>query len=96
MKWRRRLERQLDAELQFHLEQQVRDYVAAGLTDEEARRKARLLFGGLDQVREECREVRGIALFETVLQDLRFAFQQHAFRQQLANEAATMPALRHD
>jgi hypothetical protein len=60
MRWYRRFflrgltERQLDAELRFHLEQQIADYVAAGMTPEEARRRARLEFGGLDQVKERC------------------------------------------
>ncbi len=61
MRWYQRLfqrklaEKQIDAELRFHLEQQVRDYTASGMTPEEARRRARLEFGGLDQVKEECR-----------------------------------------
>ena len=65
MKWWRRffgssrLEKQLDAELEFHLEQQIRDYVAAGLDAEEARRRARAEFGAIEQVKEECREARG-------------------------------------
>jgi hypothetical protein len=53
MRWYQRLfrkaraERQLNKELRFHLEQQIADYVAAGMTPEEARRRARLEFGGL-------------------------------------------------
>ena len=63
MRWyyrffRRRLtEKRIDAELRFHLEQQIADYIAAGMTPEEARRYTRLEFGGLDQVKEECRDV---------------------------------------
>jgi hypothetical protein len=45
-------EKQIDAELRFHLDQQLADYVAAGGTPEEARRRARLDFGGLDQMKE--------------------------------------------
>jgi predicted permease len=65
-------ERQLDAELRFHLEQQTADYVAAGMTPEEARRRARLEFGGLDQVKEECRDVGAARFMETLLQDVRY------------------------
>ncbi|HUI40543.1 MAG TPA: ABC transporter permease, partial [Terriglobia bacterium] len=78
MRWyrrffRRRLaETQLDAELRFHLQQQIRDYVSAGVAPEEARRRARLEFGGLDQVKEECREVGVAHLIETSLQDIRY------------------------
>jgi hypothetical protein len=45
------------------------------LTREEATRRTRLEFGGLDQVKEECREARGVTLIETLLQDVRFAIR---------------------
>jgi hypothetical protein len=63
MRWYQRLfrrhvaEKRLDAELRFHLEQQIADYIAAGMKPEEARRRARLEFGGLEQVKEKCRNV---------------------------------------
>jgi predicted permease len=82
MRWYQRLfrrartERQLDAELRFHLEQQIADYVAAGLTPEEARRRTRLEFGGLDQVKEECRDVGAARFIETLIQDLRYGLRQ--------------------
>jgi hypothetical protein len=73
---RARTEKQLDAELRFHLEQQVADHVATGMTPEEARRRARLEFGGLDQVKEECGDV-GVARFvETLIQDVRYGLRQ--------------------
>jgi predicted permease len=71
----RRVERELDAELRDHLERQVADYISAGLTEPEARRRAELEFGGLDQVKEICRDVRGTRLVEEVVQDLRYAFR---------------------
>jgi putative ABC transport system permease protein len=73
---RARTERQLDAELRFHLEQQIADYVAAGVSTEEARRRARLEFGGLDQVKEECRDVGAARFVETLLQDVRYGLRQ--------------------
>jgi putative ABC transport system permease protein len=73
---RARTERQLDAELRFHLEQQIADYVATGMTPEEARRRARLDFGGLDQVKEECRDVGAARFVETLIQDLRYGLRQ--------------------
>ena len=84
MRWYRRFfrrgltERQLDAELRFHLEQQTADYVAAGMTPEEARRRARLEFGGLDQVKEECRDVGAARFMETLLQDVRYGLRMLA------------------
>lgn len=66
-------DRELDDELRFHLEQQIAKYVRSGMTKDAATRRARLDFGGLDQIKEECHEARGVSLLETVLQDLRYA-----------------------
>jgi predicted permease len=82
MRWYRRVfrrartEKQLDAELRFHLEQQIADYVAAGMTPEEAQRRARLEFGGLHQVKEECRDVGAARFIETLVQDVRYGLRQ--------------------
>ncbi|MPZ18835.1 MAG: FtsX-like permease family protein [Luteitalea sp.] len=69
---RRSLERQLDAELRFHLEQQVKDKIAAGVSPDEARRQARFEFGGVDQMKEACRDVRPLRIVEGLVQDLRY------------------------
>src|SRR5689334_11781462 len=66
------LDAQLDKEIEFHLCELTRDNIAAGLDPTEARRRAIIAFGGLDQVKEECREARGLVWFESVFQDLRF------------------------
>jgi putative ABC transport system permease protein len=82
MRWYRRFfrrglaEQQLDAELRFHLDQRVAGFMAAGMSPEEARRRARLEFGGLDQVKEECRDVGGSHIIESLLQDLRYGVRQ--------------------
>ncbi|HEV2379099.1 MAG TPA: ABC transporter permease [Terriglobia bacterium] len=82
MRWYQRFfsrgltEKKLDAELRFHLEQQIADYVAAGMKPDEARRRARLEFGGLDQMKEECRDVGAAHLVETLIQDLRYGLRQ--------------------
>jgi macrolide transport system ATP-binding/permease protein len=70
------VERELDDELRFHLEQQVEKHVRSGLTREEAVRQARLEFGGLGHVKEECRESRGITFLETTARDIRYAIRQ--------------------
>src|SRR5262245_36635540 len=49
----------LSAELRFHMEKLAEEYVAAGMDPTEARRRARLEFGGMDQIAEKCRDVRG-------------------------------------
>lgn len=71
----RQAQNQLDRELRFHIEQQVAEYIAAGVPLEEAQRQARLEFGGLDQVKEDCREARRGHLLETVIQDIRHGFR---------------------
>jgi macrolide transport system ATP-binding/permease protein len=70
------IESELDDELRFHLELQVEKHVRAGLTREEAIRQARLEFGGLGHVKEECRESRGITFLETTARDIRYALRQ--------------------
>jgi len=72
----RRMERDLDSELRFHMEQQAADNVRAGMTEQEAQRLARLEFGGLQQIKEDCRESRGTLWVTSVVQDLRFALRQ--------------------
>jgi putative ABC transport system permease protein len=69
-------ERKLDAELRFHLEQQIADYLAAGMTPDEARRRAQQEFGGLEQMKEECRDVGSAHFVETLFQDVRYGFRQ--------------------
>ena len=68
-----RAEKHLDSELRFHLEQQVADYIAAGMAPEEARRRARMEFGGMDQVKEEVHEAERGHVLATLLQDVRYS-----------------------
>jgi len=72
------METELDEELRAHLRHQVEKYVQSGLLVEEAKRRARLEFGGLDQVKEECRDARGVSLIETTLQDIRYGARKLA------------------
>jgi predicted permease len=68
-------EDQLDSELRFHFDQLVADYIHQGMTELEARRKARHEFGGMQQVKEECRDARGALWLDSTLQDIRFALR---------------------
>ncbi|HXP59308.1 MAG TPA: ABC transporter permease, partial [Dongiaceae bacterium] len=72
---RKAREQHLDSELRFHLEQQSRDNIAAGMDPEEARRKAAIEFGGLEQIKEQCRDMRSGQWLETTLRDLRFGIR---------------------
>jgi putative ABC transport system permease protein len=82
MRWYQRFfrrgltEKHLDAELRFHIDQRIADLVAGGMAPEEARRQARLEFGGLDQVKEECRDVGASHIIETFVQDIRYGLRQ--------------------
>src|SRR5258708_6643714 len=70
-----KFDRTLDKELRFHLQQQIDDYIAEGLTPTEAARRARLEFGGVDQIAEECRESRAIFWLHTTWQDIRYGLR---------------------
>src|SRR5262245_60878221 len=71
----RRMERELEKELRFHFEQQVRDNVTAGMTAEEARREARINLGGMDLLKEECRDVRGTQWVESTFRDVAYSLR---------------------
>src|SRR6478672_11626834 len=66
-------ENELNDELRFHLERQTDKYVKSGMNQAEALRRARLEFGGLYQVKDECREARGVSFVETLVQDLHYS-----------------------
>jgi putative ABC transport system permease protein len=72
---RRSVEKELDDELRFHFEREVEKLLRSGLTREEASRRARLSLGGMDQVKEECRDARGVSGLETAMQDLRYGMR---------------------
>ena len=71
----KRLERELNDEVQFHLEMQIDDNVNAGMNPEEARYAALRAFGGVGPMKEMYRERRAFALAETTAQDLRYALR---------------------
>jgi putative ABC transport system permease protein len=72
---RKSAETELDDELRFHFERHVQKHERSGVTREEALRRARLEFGGIDQVKEECREARGVHFMEELVQDVRYGLR---------------------
>jgi predicted permease len=72
---RKNVEAEIDVELRFHFEEQVAKFIQAGLTREEASRRARLEFGGMEQIKEEHRDSRGVSLLETLIQDVRYGLR---------------------
>jgi predicted permease len=69
------VEQELDDELRFHLEKEIEQNVARGMSAEEARWAALRSFGGVDQVKEQSRDVRGVRLLEEAWQDLRYSLR---------------------
>ncbi len=69
------VEKELDDELRFHLEKEIEKRMASGRSRAEALRQANTALGGLDQIKEECRQARGVSLLETTGQDLRYAMR---------------------
>jgi predicted permease len=72
---RARLESEMDAELRFHIEAFAEDLMRSGVPRQEALRRARIEFGGIERAKEECREARGVNFVESILQDLRFGLR---------------------
>ena len=66
------LDRELDEELRFHLERETEENVRRGMSPAQARRAAILRFGGVQQIKEECRDARGVSVIETFARDLRY------------------------
>ncbi|HEU0252865.1 MAG TPA: ABC transporter permease, partial [Pyrinomonadaceae bacterium] len=66
------LERELDAELRFHIERETEQNQRAGMKAEDARYAALKSFGPLERSKEECRDARGGRLIEEFLQDIRY------------------------
>lgn len=69
-------ERELDAELESHLQMHIDDNLRAGMSPQQARRVAVMKLGGVDQTKEACRDRATIPFLESVIQDLRFTFRQ--------------------
>ena len=70
---RRDFEDGMTEELSFHIQQYTDDLVRSGVAPEEAGRRARMEFGGLNSVKGDCREARGLPLFDELERELRYA-----------------------
>jgi putative ABC transport system permease protein len=69
------VERELDDEVHFHLDRQIEQNIAAGMSPEQARYRALQSFGGAEQMKEECRDARGTRFLEDFVQDFRFGLR---------------------
>src|SRR5262245_54388377 len=83
LRWRslvggRPLDRELDDELSFHIDRQIEQNLARGMSPQQARTAALRAMGGVEQRKEEMRDERRVAVIENVLRDLRMALRQLA------------------
>jgi hypothetical protein len=72
---RSRMESEMDAELKFHMEAYANDLVRGGMPREEAMRRARLEFGGIERAKEECGDSTGVTFVESIAQDIRYGLR---------------------
>src|SRR5579872_4777679 len=86
-------EKKLDAELRFHIEQQAADYVARGMNPDQARRRAQLDLGGVEQVKEKCRDAHWETYIADSLRDVRYALRNLAKDRRFAAIAIVTLAL---
>ncbi len=79
MRWLRSIfrrpavEREMDAELRFHIEELERCFQQSGMAPEDARRRARLEFGGIEQIKDDAREARMTGTLDRTVRELRAA-----------------------
>ena len=71
----RQLDAELQEELQFHIDQKVRQLVTAGLSPDDAQREAIRAVGHLEQCKEECRDARGLRFIQETSRDVRFGIR---------------------
>jgi putative ABC transport system permease protein len=69
------MEREMDAELRFHIEAFAEDLARSGTPRQEAMRRARIEFGEIERAKEECRDARGVNLAESLIQDVRYGLR---------------------
>src|SRR5947207_5266162 len=69
---KQRKDRELDDEIESHLQMHIEDNLRLGMTPEEARRQAMIKFGGVESTKEDFRDQRGLPVLETLWQDIRY------------------------
>src|SRR5580698_8990511 len=72
---RKSLDVELDDELRYHLDREAQKYRQMGASEEDALRRARVVLGGPEQVRQQCRDARGTKFLEDLAQDLRYGLR---------------------
>src|SRR6202521_2569515 len=73
---RKQVDLELKDELRDHIEQQIKENLAAGMSPEDARYSALRALGGMTQIEQQCRDAHGGSVIEDLVQDLRYGFRQ--------------------
>ena len=68
-------EAEMQEEFAFHIEAEIEKNIRLGMTEDEARRKALIEFGGIQQTREQVRDVRSVRIVDVLLQDVRYSLR---------------------
>src|SRR5689334_3889539 len=87
------VEQELDAELRSHIEYEAEKYERQGMSPEAALRRARVEFGGVEQMKEASRDTRGTARLESIGRDLRYAIRSLGSRPAFTFTVVTTLAL---
>src|ERR1051325_5472974 len=72
---RRNFEDRMDQEMRFHLEMRMEDLIRSGVPRPAAERRARVEFGGVELAQEQCRQARGLRVFDELRQDLSYGLR---------------------
>ncbi len=72
---RDRFEREMRDEVRFHIEARAEDLARTGLSPAEAMRQARMEFGTVDAIKDDCRQSRGVRWLDEISNDLRYALR---------------------
>src|SRR5574340_1536601 len=83
-----RAEQEMEDELRFHLEKQIEQNIARGMSPKEAHYAALRQFGNVGQIKEECRDRWGVRVINEFLQDVRYGLRQ------LRRNASSTPSVR--
>ena len=73
---RNNVEQELNEELSYHLERQIEEGIASGMTPEDARYAALRSIKDIAQRKEECRDMRGLNIVDNAVQDFRYAIRR--------------------
>jgi putative ABC transport system permease protein len=69
------VERELDDEVRFHIEHETEKLVRTGLSRDEAERRAHLAFGGVERIKDDARDARGVEVIDSLMRDVRYAWR---------------------